>query len=83
MRVGCLDFFPPASIGLEVRMSTCKVCNNNKTQFIFQNKTVCFKCDELLFDMEIELDEEVKSPDTKATILHLSKSSKDSTTVKK
>ncbi len=64
-------------------MSKCKVCNNNKTQFLFQNKAVCFKCDELLFDMEIELDEEVQVPDNKATILHISKSSKSSTTVKK
>ena len=82
MKARGLDFFPLASIGLEVRMSTCKVCNNKKTQFIFQNKAVCFHCDELLFDMEIELDEEVKTPENKG-ILHISKSSKDSTTVKK
>lgn len=35
----------------------CRVCLRPKSKFVFQNKTVCLKCDELLFDMEIECEE--------------------------
>lgn len=36
----------------------CNVCSKDKSHFIMHNKTVCLSCDELLFDMEIESDEE-------------------------
>ncbi len=39
-------------------MKTCKTCGNPKTLYIFNNKTVCAKCDDLVFDLEIECDEE-------------------------
>ncbi len=40
-------------------MSECKICKKNHSQFHMNNKLVCFSCDELLFDIEIECDEEV------------------------
>lgn len=64
-------------------MSACKICNNSKSFFIFQNKTVCLKCDELLFDMEIELEDEQKEVVENDKVLHISKTSKNSTVVKK
>ena len=39
-------------------MSKCSVCGELHSLFILNNKRVCMKCDELLFDMEIEVDEE-------------------------
>ena len=36
-------------------MGNCKICGQPKDVFM-QNKFVCIHCDELLFDMEIELD---------------------------
>ena len=38
-------------------MSTCRICSNDKSGFIMNNKTVCMHCDELLFDLEIECEE--------------------------
>lgn len=39
-------------------MSACSVCQKAKSAFVMNNKTVCMRCDELLFDLEIECDEE-------------------------
>ena len=35
----------------------CGVCGEPRSPFVLNNKTVCLKCDELLFDLEIECDE--------------------------
>jgi hypothetical protein len=35
----------------------CTVCGKSKSRFIMNNKTVCMRCDELLFDLEIECEE--------------------------
>ena len=35
----------------------CTICSKPKSNFVMNNKLVCFRCDELLFDMEIELEE--------------------------
>lgn len=42
---------------LGVRMSTCRICTEDKSHFIMNNKWVCMTCDELLFDLEIECEE--------------------------
>jgi hypothetical protein len=39
-------------------MSKCTVCGEDRSPFVMNNKTVCLKCDELLFDIEIESEEE-------------------------
>ena len=39
----------------------CKACGNPKSSYLMNNKTVCFRCDELLFDIEIECEEETPS----------------------
>lgn len=41
-------------------MSKCKVCGTAKSPYVLNNKTVCLKCDDLLFDLEVECDEESK-----------------------
>ena len=46
-------------------MQDCKVCGKPRSSFIMNNKTVCFRCDELLFDIEIECEEEKVLPETK------------------
>lgn len=38
-------------------MKPCNVCRNSKSQTLMNNQLVCFRCDELLFDLEIESDE--------------------------
>lgn len=38
-------------------MPKCKICDNNISPFIMNNRLVCMHCDELLFDIEIERDE--------------------------
>ena len=38
--------------------SNCKICNNPKSAFILNNKSVCFRCDDLMFDIEIECDDD-------------------------
>jgi len=38
-------------------LSACGVCGKSRSVFVMNNKTVCLKCDELLFDIEIECDE--------------------------
>lgn len=46
-------------------MIKCGVCAKQKSSFVMNNKLVCLHCDELLFDVEIECDEEVSGqPDT-------------------
>ncbi len=35
----------------------CTICGKDKSPFVMNNKQVCFQCDELLFDMEIECEE--------------------------
>lgn len=35
----------------------CKVCGNTRSPFVMNNRLVCFRCDELLIDLEIELEE--------------------------
>jgi len=39
----------------------CGVCGEPRSKFILNNKAVCLRCDELLFDLEIECDEETRS----------------------
>ena len=39
-------------------MLLCRVCHQPKSLFILNNKTVCLRCDDLLFDLEIELEQE-------------------------
>lgn len=48
-------------------MRNCKICGKEKSPFHMNNKLVCLKCDELLFDVEIECDENevVKDPRSK------------------
>lgn len=46
-------------------MPVCKVCNSPKSSYVMNNKLVCFHCDELLFDIEIEC-EEIETPLKKA-----------------
>lgn len=48
-------------------MKTCKVCGNPKSQYIMNNRSVCMKCDDLVFDLEIECDEDQNSNQTKTT----------------
>ncbi len=38
----------------------CSICGKDKSPFVMNNKQVCMRCDELLFDMEIECEEEIK-----------------------
>ena len=46
-------------------MKDCTVCGNPRSAYILNNKTVCLKCDELLFDLEIETDEAPMATTTK------------------
>lgn len=48
---------------LEVRMPVCvcNICKFPKSSFVMNNKLVCLRCDELMFDIEIEC-EEIQSP---------------------
>jgi hypothetical protein len=47
---------------LEVRMLHCRICGETKSKYILNNKTVCLRCDELLFDLEIECEETDATP---------------------
>jgi len=38
-------------------MKTCTVCRNTKSKILMNNRLVCFRCDELLFDIELENDD--------------------------
>lgn len=42
-------------------MSECRICKKNHSPFVMNLKPVCLECDELLFDLEIECDEETKT----------------------
>ena len=46
-------------------MSDCTICGKQKPGFYLHNKSVCMRCDELTFDLEIELDEVVTKPQPK------------------
>lgn len=50
----------------KAKNSNCNVCGNPKSRYVMNNKLVCMKCDELLFDLEIEC-EEVEKPATEST----------------
>lgn len=39
----------------------CNVCGKPRSKYIMNNKAVCMRCDELLFDLEIECDEPEKT----------------------
>ena len=39
------------------KASVCKVCNAPLSSYIMNNKAVCLRCDDLLFDIEIECDD--------------------------
>lgn len=41
-------------------MSTCGICCQARSRFMMNNKFVCMHCDDLLFDIELEMDEEEK-----------------------
>ncbi len=45
-------------------MSYCKVCSKPHSQYVMNNKPVCFHCDELMFDIEIE-EEDFDQPQEK------------------
>jgi hypothetical protein len=47
-------------------MHGCSVCKSTLSQVLMNNRLVCFKCDELLFDIEIECEEKeiIKEPTT-------------------
>ncbi len=62
-------------------MSYCKVCSKPHSQYVMNNKPVCFHCDELLFDIEIETEEfdaptQEKSPSKERTVSVSAKRSK-------
>ena len=38
-------------------MSKCTVCGKDRSSYVLNNKTVCLRCDEILFDVEIECEE--------------------------
>ena len=40
-----------------VRMRKCGICCQERATFMMNNKFVCTTCDDLLFDIELELDE--------------------------
>ncbi len=40
------------------KASTCTICQKSKSAYILNNRTVCLRCDELMFDIEIECEEE-------------------------
>jgi hypothetical protein len=35
----------------------CGICGKDKSHYVMNNKRVCLRCDELLFDIEIECEE--------------------------
>ena len=39
-------------------MNVCGVCTKERSKYLLNNKLVCLSCDELLFDIEIEMDPE-------------------------
>jgi hypothetical protein len=50
-------------------MSLCLVCSKERSNFTMNNKRVCMRCDELLFDLEAECEEEsTTGPKTTRTL---------------
>lgn len=47
--------------------SNCNVCGNPRSRYVLNNKLVCLKCDDLLFDLEIEC-EELEKNTTETTV---------------
>ncbi|NBX76714.1 MAG: hypothetical protein EBQ92_09185 [Proteobacteria bacterium] len=43
-------------------MKACSVCKKESSTILMNNRFVCFRCDELLFDIEIESDEAEVTP---------------------
>lgn len=41
-------------------MSKCEICYQSKSPYILNNRSVCMHCDALLFEIEIELDDEIE-----------------------
>jgi len=41
-------------------MSECQICKKDLSAFFMNNRPVCFHCDVLLFDIEIECEPEVE-----------------------
>jgi len=39
-------------------MKNCKICGAPKSHYVLNNRLVCIKCDDLVFDLEIECDED-------------------------
>jgi len=39
-------------------MCNCSICKNPLSSVLMNNRWVCLKCDELLFDIEIESDQQ-------------------------
>ena len=46
-------------------MKTCKICGKEKSPYILNNRSVCMRCDELVFDVEIECDDDYVSAQQK------------------
>ena len=36
----------------------CTICKREKSSFILEHKLVCLRCDELMFDLQLELEED-------------------------
>lgn len=60
-------------------MGTCGICCRERSTFVMNNKFVCLKCDDLLFDIELELDEEEKVSKESGSELVLKAASKSPT----
>ena len=39
-------------------MSTCSICTKDKSPFYMGHRQICFRCDELLIDLEMEIETE-------------------------
>ncbi|NBX91985.1 MAG: hypothetical protein EBZ49_07885 [Proteobacteria bacterium] len=58
-------------------MHCCSVCKNQTSKVVMNNRFICFRCDELLFDIEIECDEkETIQEKTTPAVSTLSKGTK-------
>lgn len=38
--------------------ATCAICTNEKSNFFMGHRQLCFRCDELLIDLEMEIESE-------------------------
>lgn len=38
-------------------MKLCNICKSPKSHTLMNSRLICFRCDELLFDLEIESDD--------------------------